>query len=101
MPAMASATTTWAPGITWPSAMKPAISAEPSQIATGASTMPAQNQATRETQKIARVTGKSRIDQPPTATKPAPGSQNPSPAAMHSAGALASTGTKPRITMAA
>ena len=55
--------------------------AVPNQIVSGATTMPAQNQATMETQKMNTVTGNSSIDQPPTARKPLPGMNSPRPAA--------------------
>ena len=59
----------------------PARAAEPSQIVSGATTMPAQNQATIDSQKIPSVTGNSSIHQPPVATKPTPGASRPRPAA--------------------
>jgi hypothetical protein len=70
----------------------PASAADPSHTVSGATTIPAQNQATMVSQKTNNVTGKSRTAHPPTARNPTPGMKRPSPKACHPGGTCRSTG---------
>src|SRR5947209_3710482 len=74
----------------------PASAAEPSHTVSGATTIPAQNHATTESQKTKRVSGKSSSAQPPTARNPAPGRKRPSPKVCQPAGIPSSVGSTAR-----